>query len=150
MCSSDLDTMQSVLIATLIGAASAFQIAPLAAMRRAPIVVTMGLAEEAANCLEEGCSIDAVADLVSDLKNECVVLNQNGLAGSSRNQQVLTLISQLEVLNVNPEANKSEIEKIISGASRSFSVVEAFPFPGEPLGYTGTIGTTTTAGKSLK
>ena len=158
------DTMQSVLIATLIGAASAFQIAPLAAMRRAPIVVTMGLAEEAANCLEEGCSIDAVADLVSDLKNECVVLNQNGLAGSSRNQQarplrashrpstplpvapvferfpvhrlraqVLTLISQLEVLNVNPEANKSEIEKIISGASRSFSVVEAFPFPGEPV-----------------
>ena len=83
--------MQSVLIATLIGAASAFQIAPLAAMRRAPIVVTMGLAEEAANCLEEGCSIDAVADLVSDLKNECVVLNQNGLAGSSRNQQARPL-----------------------------------------------------------
>ena len=34
-------------------------------------------------------------------------------------------------------------------SSRSFSVVEGFNFPGEALGYTGKVGTTTTAGKSL-
>ena len=83
----------------------------------------------------------------------------------------------------NPEANANAIEKIIGAASRTFSVVDTFPFPGEPvrlsrpflssvpchpaaacayrmahfnlhrarsqLGYTGTVGTTTTAGKAL-
>ena len=72
----------------------------------------------------------------------------------------------------------AEIEKIIGAASRSFSVVEGFDFPGEPvrvhpkpksrtpslarspnaplalsrlsqIGYTGKVGTTTTAGKVM-
>jgi len=139
--------MMRVALTLLLGVASGFQV-PLA-VRRAPFPVIMGIAESAAGCLEDGCSVDMVESLVIDLKSECVMLNQNGQAASARNQQVLTLISQLEVLNINPEANKSEIEKIIAGASRSFSKLEPYPFPGEPLGYTGTVGTTTTAGKAL-
>ena len=59
------------------------------------------------------------------------------------------LIGQLEVLNLDPAANQGEIEKLVGAAARSFSTVDGFDFPGEPLGYSGTIGTTTTAGKSL-
>ena len=44
-----------------------------------------------------------------------------------------------------PAANKNDIEKIVAAASRSFSVVEGFNFPGPSIGYTGKVGTTTTA-----
>lgn len=33
---------------------------------------------------------------------------------------------------------------------RTFKKVDAFPFPGPAMGYTGVPGTTTTAGKSLE
>ena len=56
---------------------------------------------------------------------------------------------QLQELNKSPVANKNELEKIIAGMARTFGTVEAFNFPGEPLGYSGAPGTSTTAGKSL-
>lgn len=62
---------------------------------------------------------------------------------------MLALIGQLESLNVDPIANKGEIEKAVGAAARTFSVVEGFKFPGPAIGYSGKVGTTTTAGKSL-
>ena len=47
--------------------------------------------------------------------------------------QLIALIAKLEVLNANPEVNKGEIEKMIAGAARTFSVVDGFTFPGEPV-----------------
>lgn len=42
----------------------------------------------------------------------------------------------LQVLTDSPDSNKSEIEKLVGAASRSFSVLdEAFDFPGIALGY---------------
>lgn len=55
----------------------------------------------------------------------------------------------LQLSCLSPDANLSEIEKIVRGASRSFSKVEAYSFPGEALGYTMKPGGTTTAGKAL-
>jgi hypothetical protein len=39
--------------------------------------------------------------------------------------------------------------QVVDAAARSFSKVDGFDFPGEPLGYTGKVGTTTTAGNAL-
>merc|ERR1712196_731075 len=84
-----------------------------------------GVVEEMAmNCLEEGCSIDTASDLSAR--------NDQG----KRYVQVMYLLGQLTALNKNPEANKSEIEKLVGAAARNFNVVEGFQFPGEPLGYT--------------
>jgi hypothetical protein len=134
--------MLNALLIGLIASASGFIAAPSLASRRAPIAAVMGLEDVAAACLEDECSVDTVAALVSELKSEAAAL-------SKRNAQVLVLLGQLEALNKNPEANRGEIEKIVQSASRSFSTIEAFSFPGEPLGYTGEVGTTTTAGKAL-
>ena len=88
-------TMKATLFALVIGVVSSFNVAVLPAARRAPMTVVMGLAESAADCLEEGCSVDTVDSLVSDLKSECVVLNQQGLASSPRNQQIREDIATL-------------------------------------------------------
>ena len=50
-------------------------------------------------------------------------------------QEAKQLITKLTALISDPEANKSEIEKLVSAAGRTFSVVEGFKFPGEALGY---------------
>ena len=111
-----------------------------------------------------------VADLIDELKEEYATV---------KNKEVFTLINKLEKLNKATSRSKktmAEIEKIIGAASRSFSVVEGFDFPGEPvrvhpkpksprprslterplalsrlsqIGYTGKVGTTTTAGKVM-
>ena len=58
--------MMKLLVFALFALASAFNVAPLA-VRRAPVAVTMGVAEIAADCLEEGCPIDMVAELIAEL-----------------------------------------------------------------------------------
>ena len=132
--------MVAKLLFTFFAGASAFMLAPLAA-RRAPLAATMGVEDVAATCLEEGCSVDTLSDLMAELKAESKEI-------AKRNAQILFVLGQLEALTKNPEANKGEIEKVVAAASRSFSVVEAFNFPGEALGYTGTPGKTT-AGKEF-
>lgn len=52
-----------------------------------------------------------------------------------RAQEASALVKQLTALIQDPEANRSEIEKIVLAAGRTFSVVEGFKFPGEALGY---------------
>merc|ERR1719174_603682 len=136
--------LRLALLSALLSVATGFLVAPLAA-RRAPMRVNMGVEDVAAACLEEECSVDTVFDLVAELKRESTALKKRG----ESNAQVLTLMRQLEALNADPEANKGEIEKLVIAASRSFSVVDGFSFPGEPLGYTGKVGTTTTAGASF-
>merc|ERR1719222_128456 len=101
-----------------------------ATMPVSPAIINMGIENMAADCLEEGCPVDMVTDLLAELKAESAELTR-------RQQSILVLIGRLQVLNASPEENKSEIEKLVGAASRSFSVVdaEAFAFPGEPLGY---------------
>ena len=60
------------------------------------------------------------------------------------------LESEPEKLNADPAANMNAIQKIVTAAARSFQVVDGYDFKGEPLGYTGKTGTTTTAGKALE
>ena len=66
---------------------------------------------------------------------------------SAEKTKAKSLIAQLKALN--KSGNKSEIEKLISAMGRNFGKIETFSFPGEALGYTGKVGTTTTAGKAL-
>jgi len=110
----------------------------------------MGPVEDAAAaCLEEGCSVDTIADLLNELKTEANAMgNVAGDRGmSARQREILLTIDQLSVLS--PEVSKPEIEKIVASAARSFQVVEDFEFKGPAIGYTGKVGTTTTAGESL-
>merc|ERR1711971_1538964 len=87
-----------------------------------------GSADVAAQCLEDGCPIDMVENLIEELKAESDSLTQ-------RQQALLLLIGKLQTLNAKPEDNRNEIKKIVDAASRSFSKVEGFEFLGEPLGY---------------
>ena len=97
------------------------------------------IAQAAADCLEEGCEIGTVESLLEQMKAE-----------KNPSTKMLMTIKRLEFLIKSPEDNASDIEKLVSAAARSFSVVDTFNFPGEPIGYTGKVGTTTTAGKSLE
>ena len=99
----------------------------------------VGIEEAAADCLEEGCEIGTVESLLEQMKAE-----------KNPSTKMLMTIKRLEVLIKSPEDNASDIEKLVSAAARSFSVVDTFNFPGEPIGYTGKVGTPTTAGKSLE
>ena len=108
----------------------------------------MGAVEDAAvNCLEDGCSVDTLADLIKELKEEASVNVAGDPIKAQRQKQIMMMIGQLSVLS--PDTQVSEIEKVVRNAARSFSVVEDFKFPGQALGYTGKAGTTTTAGKAL-
>jgi hypothetical protein len=108
----------------------------------------MGAVEDAAaNCLEDGCSVDTLADLIKELKVEASENVAGDPIKAQRQKQVLMMIGQLSVLS--PDTQVSEIEKVVRNAARSFSVVDNFKFPGEAIGYTGKPGTTTTAGKAL-
>lgn len=116
-------------------------LSPLAArpVARAHVAMMVGIEEAAADCLEEGCEIGTVESLLEQMKAE-----------KNPSTKMLMTIKRLEVLIKSPEDNASDIEKLVSAAARSFSVVDTFNFPGEPIGYTGKVGTTTTAGKSLE
>merc|ERR550514_126886 len=96
-----------LVLASLLSAAAGFQLAPLAL--RQPMPVVMGIAESAEACLEEGCSLDTVDVLIADLKDEYK---------ASPKAATFALIAQLEKLNVDPEANKGQLEKLIAGAAR--------------------------------
>merc|ERR1719174_1999528 len=109
---------------------------PTVAMRAA--VPTMAVEQAVADCLESGCSIDELKQTSFEQKE-----------GSLAKARTLGLIVQLSELNKTPSKNQGELEKIIAGMGRSFGTVEAFDFPGEPLGYSGVPGSTTTAGKAL-
>eukprot|EP00965_Chrysotila_dentata_P181398 5987422-Pleurochrysis_carterae.AAC.3 len=114
-------------------------------------VISMGLSESAASCLEEGCSVDMVQDLLEELKGvgrTCLVLprllcfqnpssfNQPAVLQECSSVSAFAKAAAL-ALNAKPEANQSEIKKLVSAATRTFSNTkgEDFPFPGEPLGY---------------
>merc|ERR1712048_183452 len=103
------------------------QALPLVTTVRVPRVaaarVQMGIEEMAQSCLEEGCPIDMVEDLIAEFELQ---------ADSSSSHDIVT---QLRTLLESPEANRSEIEKLVAAAGRTFSVVEAYDFPGIPLGY---------------
>merc|ERR1711939_397862 len=120
-----------LLALALVAGADAYLLAPMrptVAMRAA--VPTMAVEQAVADCLESGCSIDDVSILIDELKQTSLEQKDGSL-------------------NKAPSKNQGELEKIIAGMGRSFGTVEAFDFPGEPLGYSGVPGSTTTAGKAL-
>jgi hypothetical protein len=124
-----------------------FMIAPLATRAAAKNVQMLLVPDLAQICIEDGCSLETVEDLLHELKNTAQT------ASGKKKAATLELYSQLKALTATAasmDANKSEIEKLISGASRSFGTVEGFDFPGPAIGYSGVPGTTTTAGKSLE
>jgi hypothetical protein len=133
----------------LLGLANGLVIAPLGSRVAARAsIATMGPVEDAAaTCLEDGCSLDTIEDLLKELKAEAAQNVAGNAELSARQKQVLLTIDQLSALE--PHANLSEIEKIVAGAARSFQVVKSFSFPGEPMGYTGKEGTTVVAGKAF-
>jgi hypothetical protein len=132
----------------LVALAQGFLVGPLASppghATRTP-AISMGIVEDAAaNCLEEGCSVDTIEDLIAELEAEAKTAKGN------RAIDLKSTVTNLRMLIGSPLENKSEIEKLVASAARSFSVVGGFGFPGEPLGYSGEVGTTTTAGEALE
>merc|ERR1712167_48069 len=139
--------LRALFLVGLVSLANGFMIAPLAtrsAVRTAAI--SMGVEEAAAAWLEEECSVDTVDDLIKELKAELKSIDVS-VPLSERQKSIFTTIEQLEALGAGGDQN--ELVKIIASAARSFSLVEGFEFPGEPLGYTGKVGTTVIAGKTF-
>lgn len=130
-------------LALFLASADAFLLLPTMASRRVVPrpAINMGVEEAAMDCLESGCEIDDVTVLIEELQ-----VAAKGYKSEQKNK-ALKLVAQLKELNLSPIANKNEIEKLVKAMGRSFGTVDAFTFPGEPLGYTGKVGTTTFAGK---
>ena len=97
-------------------------------------------------CLEDGCSLDTVDDLLAELK----AASQTS-SGQER-ASALETYSQLKVLAAkyaeNAGLDKSELEKVVAGIARNFGTVDAFEFKGPAVGYSSKPGTTTTAFKA--
>lgn len=56
----------------------------------------MGLVEEAANtCLEDGCSVDTLTDLIKELKAEATINVAGDKDKEERQKQVLIMIGQV-------------------------------------------------------
>merc|ERR1719337_816746 len=124
-------SLRLMMLATVLALTQGFMLAPLATRTPSRAVApAMGYQDAAAACLEDGCSLDTVEDLLAELKAE-----KNPTA------EFMKTINDLEALIGSPNADKNAIEKIVSAASRSFSVVGGFEFKGEPMGYTGKVGT---------
>ena len=135
-------------VALFLALAQGFMVAPRPARTLTRASVAMGAVEDAAaTCLEDGCSVDTLADLLKELKAEAKINKAGDPAAEARQQQLFVTIGQLETLN--PDADIGEIEKVVSGAARSFQVVKGFEFKGPAIGYSMKPGSTTTAGKSL-
>ena len=111
---------------------------------RAASIPMMGVEDAAAKCLEEECSLDTIDDLIAEMTKEVSSMTMT-LPLSQRQRSVLATLQQLKTIG--SKADKSTLQAIIEAAARSFAVVENFNFPGEPLGYTGTVGTQTIAGR---
>ena len=128
-------TMKLLSFLLLAGTCNAFLVtAPLrSSAKRVAFSPVMGIEETAAGCLEDGCSLQTVDELLAELKAENAALTK-------RQQSVLLLIGKLQALSSSPEAataNKSEIEALVAAAARSFSPQdETYDFPGDALGYT--------------
>jgi 6-phosphogluconate dehydrogenase len=122
----------ALVFSMLVALAQGFMLAPAVARSAArTALIKMDAAEVAARCLDEGCPIDLVSDLIDELKAESDEL-------SKRQQTLLVAIGRLQALSSSPESNKNELEKLVGAASRSFTRVDtdAYDFPGEALGYT--------------
>mmetsp|Transcript_29949 Transcript_29949/g.96643 ORF Transcript_29949/g.96643 Transcript_29949/m.96643 type:complete len:143 (-) Transcript_29949:405-833(-) len=99
----------------------------------------MAITDKADACLKEECSLDMVHDLILELQMEAERLSRKGTSTSKEQVECLLMLGRLQALNQNHAANKSEIEKIVASLGRSFGKTEDYDFPGESLGYTGTI-----------
>jgi len=129
-----------------VACAAGFVLAPFVARAptRAASIPMMGVEDAAAKCLEEECSLDTIDDLIAEMTKEVSSMTMT-LPLSQRQRSVLATLQQLKTIG--SKADKSTLQAIIEAAARSFAVVENFNFPGEPLGYTGTVGTQTIAGR---
>merc|ERR1719473_2444447 len=126
--------LRVVITVATFAAAQGFALAPLAARTAVRATPVMAYEDAAQYCLEEYCSVDTVEELK---------------AVPNPTAEMKASIKTLQQLLEADGDNSSEIEKIVAAAARSFSVVPGFTFPGPAIGYTGKVGTTTTAGASL-
>jgi DNA-binding transcriptional regulator GbsR (MarR family) len=81
--------------------------------------------QSAQNCLDGGCSVETVEELLAVLK-----------ADEDPDEQVVKIIAQLEKLLETPEANKNDIEVLVKDVLRVFSTLPD-PAKDPALGYTG-------------
>jgi len=89
-------------------------------MQANPTYALLGLEDRAAGCIEDGCSVEDIGDLLTELTAESA-----GLA--ARQQSILVTISRLQALAGTPhaaDANREEIERIIRSASDNFASLE--------------------------
>eukprot|EP00547_Thalassionema_nitzschioides_P013463 CAMPEP_0194243802 /NCGR_PEP_ID=MMETSP0158-20130606/9704_1 /TAXON_ID=33649 /ORGANISM="Thalassionema nitzschioides, Strain L26-B" /LENGTH=158 /DNA_ID=CAMNT_0038979119 /DNA_START=62 /DNA_END=538 /DNA_ORIENTATION=- len=108
------------------------------------------LKQKVTECAEEECPVDAVDDLIIELKSQQEEL-------TSRVEHVRNMINSLEVLNdTNKEPEKrSEVAETVRAIMRIFAMSPEtsgndFPDSGIALGFSGDIRKPTTAYKALK
>lgn len=89
-------------------------------MLASPTYPMLGLEDRAADCIEEGCSIEDVGDLLTELTTESANL-------AARQQSILVTISRLQSLtgsSAAAETNREEIERIIRSGTNNFASLE--------------------------
>merc|ERR1712224_89309 len=123
-----------------------FLVAPLAARAPRTLAVQMAISEVAQICIEDGCSVDTVEDLLLELKHASQTSSGQAKAAA------LEMYSQLKTIAAKADdsaTSKSELEKIVAGIGRTFGTVENFEFKGPAVGYSGKPGTTIISGKAF-
>ena len=91
---------------------------------------TDSILKSAADCAEGECSVDEVADLVRELKDQQLVLEQ-------RMTKIMNMIAHLEHVNEKPERQTSEVRAFVKDMLRVFAH-EKTAFPAS--GFSGEIG----------
>ena len=98
----------SIALLALVSVANGFLLAPFASrpLVRAPAATMMGVEDAAAACLEEGCSVDTVEDLIQELKKEQSSMDMT-VPLSPRQRSIIATMAQLKALG--PNADKDAL-----------------------------------------
>ncbi|CAM9441887.1 unnamed protein product [Discosporangium mesarthrocarpum] len=101
------------------------------AKAEAPVVTAEDLNAMAQSCLEDGCSVEAVGDLMDQLQAKKTELTM----------QLTTLEDVLEKMQDLPGAKEAgELEKLVTAISRIFSKGDDdYPYLDYPMGYSGEV-----------
>ena len=91
---------------------------------------TEAIMKSAQDCVDEGCSVDAVSDLILDLQEQELALTE-------RLEKVTKLIGDLQYINGKDERHTDEVQAFVKDMLRVFNHDKPII---NPTGFTGEIG----------
>merc|ERR1719473_202135 len=103
--------LRALFLGLVVQCAHGFLLAPAMRLTVRPATITMGVEESAQTCLEEGCELEYVEDLIKELKSELKLIDI-AVPLTARQKQVFATIDQLEALGYTGKPSVTIADKV--------------------------------------